>query len=156
MGVLEFASFQDFRGAQKTLMDELLPVVAMSMEVLAHNLSTHELLTQTQEQAHQLQEQNEAAGRRARYDAMQSDLGAALVQSTEFPAMMQACAEAILRGVGTVFSRIWMLDPGTDALVLRASAGLHTNLDGSHARVKVGERKLGRIAESRLPLETNS
>ncbi|MEO8594915.1 MAG: response regulator [Candidatus Solibacter sp.] len=156
LGVLEFASFRQLRTAEKTLMDELLPVVAMSVEVLAHNLATQELLTQTQEQAHQLELQNEAAVGRARYDAMQSDLGTALVQSPDFPRMMQECAEAILRGVGTAFSRIWMLEPGTDTLVLCSSAGLYTNLDGERARVKVGQMKVGRIAESRLAMETNS
>ena len=114
------------------------------------------MLLQTQEQARLLEEQNQAARTRARYDAMNSDVGAALVQSHDFPSMMQSCAEAMLRGVDSVFSRIWMQDPGTDSLVLCASAGLYTNLDGSHARVKVGERKLGRIAASREPLETNS
>src|SRR5207302_6290077 len=43
-----------------------------------------------------------------------------------------------------------------DTLMLSASTGQYTNLDGAHARVKVGERKLGRIAASRRPLETNS
>ncbi|HTS65752.1 MAG TPA: ATP-binding protein, partial [Candidatus Acidoferrales bacterium] len=98
----------------------------------------------------------EATSRRARYDAMHSDVGAALVASQDFSGMMQLCAEAVLRGIGTVFSRIWMLEPETDTLVLCASAGLYTHLDGPHARVKVGERKLGRIAASRQPLETNS
>ncbi|HTP34420.1 MAG TPA: response regulator, partial [Candidatus Acidoferrales bacterium] len=98
----------------------------------------------------------EAAGRRARYDAMHSDVGAALVALQDFGGMMQACAEAILRGVGSAFARIWMLEQETDTLVLCASAGLYTHLDGPHSRVKVGERKLGRIAASRQPLETNA
>src|SRR5262249_18326481 len=88
--------------------------------------------------------------------AMHSDIGTALVQTQGFAGMMQACSEAVLRGVGSAFSRIWILEAGTETLVLCASAGLYTHLDGLHSRVKVGERKLGRIAESRRPLETNS
>ena len=156
LGVLEFASFRGLSDREKALINELLPLVAMSMEVLTHNLSTQELLIQTQEQAHQLELQNQAAERRARYDAMQSELGSALVQSPDFSSMIQACAVAILRGVGTVFARIWMLEPGTDTLVLCSSAGLCTSLDGSRARVKVGQMKVGRIAESRMAIETNS
>ena len=146
--MLEFASFRALKADEESLTDELLPLVAMSLEVLSHNLATKELLVQTQEQARQLEEQSQAATRRARYDAMHSDIGSALVQSRDFPNMMQSCAEAILRGVDSVFSRIWMLEPGTDTLVLCASAGLYTNLDGSRARIKVGERKIGRIAAS--------
>ncbi len=156
LAVMEFASFRALNASEQALMEELLPVIAMSLEVLSHNIATQEMLVQTQEQARQLEVQNEAARRRARYDAMHSDIGAALVQSQDFPGMMQVCAEAILRGVDSAFSRIWMLEPGTDTLVLCASAGLYTHLDGSHAKVRVGERKLGRIAASLQALETNS
>jgi signal transduction histidine kinase len=55
--VLEVASFRTFTGREQTLLDELLPVVAMSLEVLQRNLRTEELLGQTREQAHQLESQ---------------------------------------------------------------------------------------------------
>jgi len=156
LGVLEFASFRALNSEEQALARELAPLVAMNLEVLVHNLATQELLVQTQEQAHQLELQSQAAIRRARYDAMDSHIGAALVQSTDFPKMMQACAESILPGVDGMFSRIWMLEPGTDTLVLCASAGLYTSLDGSRAKVKIGERKIGRIAATRQALETNA
>jgi two-component system, sensor histidine kinase and response regulator len=156
LGALELASFRALKADEERLMQELLPVVAMSLEVLSHSLATQELLAQTQQQARELEEQSRVAERRARYDAMYSDIGAALVQSRDFPNMMQSCAEAILRGANGVFSRIWMVEPGTDTLALCASAGLHTALDGSRARIKVGEHKVGRIAASRRSLETNA
>ena len=59
LGVLEVASFRPFNAQEKALLDELLPVVAMSLEVLQRNLRTQELLGQTQEQAHQLGQQAE-------------------------------------------------------------------------------------------------
>jgi two-component system sensor histidine kinase/response regulator len=59
LGVLEIASFHAFDARQTTLLEELLPVVAMCMEILQSNLETQELLTQTQEQARQLEEQTE-------------------------------------------------------------------------------------------------
>jgi signal transduction histidine kinase/DNA-binding response OmpR family regulator/HPt (histidine-containing phosphotransfer) domain-containing protein/HAMP domain-containing protein len=98
----------------------------------------------------------EAAKLRNRLEAMQSEIGAALVRTQDFGSMMQECAEAELRGVNGAFTRIWMLEGETETLVLCTSVGLYTKLDGLHARVKVGERKLGRIAASRRPLETNS
>jgi signal transduction histidine kinase/CheY-like chemotaxis protein len=60
LGVLEVASFRAFQPSEQALMEELLPVVAMSMEILARNLRTRELLDQTQAQAHQLEKQTEA------------------------------------------------------------------------------------------------
>jgi two-component system sensor histidine kinase/response regulator len=57
LGVVEIASFGASSSREKALLDELLPVVAMSLEVLQRNLRTQELLGQTQEQARALEEQ---------------------------------------------------------------------------------------------------
>ena len=57
LGVLEVASFRAFNAQEKSLLDELLPVVAMSLDILQRNLRTQELLGQTQAQARQLEEQ---------------------------------------------------------------------------------------------------
>jgi PAS domain S-box-containing protein len=59
LGVLETASFRELTARERALLDELLPVVALSLEVLQRNLRTQELLAQTQEQARQLEEQTE-------------------------------------------------------------------------------------------------
>ncbi|GEM_PF-888038 len=98
----------------------------------------------------------EASRLRARLDAMDSDIGAALVQAGDFSSMMQTCAEAFQQGARTVFTRIWMVEPDSEVLTLCTSVGIHTNLDGPHSRVKLGELKLGRIAADRKPIETNS
>jgi signal transduction histidine kinase/CheY-like chemotaxis protein/HAMP domain-containing protein len=156
VGVIEVATFSALSSDQNVLIDELLPMVAMSLEILSHNLATQDLLSETQQQARLLAEQSEAAARRARYDAMHSDIATALVESRDFPTMMQSCAEAVLRGVDAAFSRIWMFEPGVEMLVMCASAGMYTRLDGAHARVRLGDLKLGRIAASGRPLETNT
>jgi signal transduction histidine kinase len=57
LGVLEIASFRPLTPREQTLLDELLPVVALSLEVLQRNLRTEELLGQTREQARQLETQ---------------------------------------------------------------------------------------------------
>ena len=45
---------------------------------------------------------------------------------------------------------------GGDVLELRASAGMYTHLDGAHARVPVGQFKIGPIAQERRPHLTNA
>ena len=59
LGVLEIATFRPFNSQEKALLEELLPVVAMSLEILQRNIRTQELLAQTQEQARTLEEQTE-------------------------------------------------------------------------------------------------
>ena len=68
---------------------------------------------------------------------------------------LQACAEALVPGTGAAFARIWTLDAAAAVLVLEASAGMYTHIDGGHFRVPVGSFKIGKIAESRLPHLTN-
>ena len=57
LGVLEMASFRPFSSLEQSLVDELLPVMAMSLDILRRNLRTQELLGQTRAQASQLEEQ---------------------------------------------------------------------------------------------------
>ena len=109
LGVVELATFSTFTHTQQAMLDELLPITALSLQLLSHNIATEELLRRTQEQAHQLEEQASAISIRARLDAMHSEIGAAMVRSQDFSRTMQECAEATMRGVG------WRLHPNLDA-----------------------------------------
>ena len=59
LGVVEFASFAPPAHRETALVEELLPTVAMTLEILARNIRTRELLTHTQAQARELEEQKE-------------------------------------------------------------------------------------------------
>ena len=59
LGVVETATFHPFDARENALLAELMPLVAMSLEVLQRNLRTRELLGQTQEQARKLAEQTD-------------------------------------------------------------------------------------------------
>jgi two-component system sensor histidine kinase/response regulator len=58
-GAVEIASFRAFNSQEQALLDEVMPVVALSLDVLQRNLQTQKLLARTQEQARQLTEQQE-------------------------------------------------------------------------------------------------
>jgi signal transduction histidine kinase/CheY-like chemotaxis protein len=59
LGVLEVASLRPFTAREHSLFAEVLPVAAMSLEILQRNLHTQDLLGQTQAQADQLATQAE-------------------------------------------------------------------------------------------------
>lgn len=83
-------------------------------------------------------------------------IGAALTARRPLDEQLRACAQAVVDHLGVAFARIWLLDerdPRT--LLLTASAGMYTHLDGGHSRVRVGEHKIGRIADAREPFLTN-
>src|SRR5215208_1480918 len=59
LGVLEVASLRPFDMRERDLLDELLPIVAMSLDILQRNVRTQELLRHTQDQARLLERQTE-------------------------------------------------------------------------------------------------
>jgi PAS domain S-box-containing protein len=68
--------------------------------------------------------------------------------------MLTKVTDAMVEYLDAAFARIWLLE-GESELVLRASSGQYTNLDGGHARIRMGGLKIGRIALSRTPHLTN-
>ena len=59
VGVVELATFRPLDTRSQALLEEVLPLAAMTLEVLQRNLRTHELLGQTQGQAVQLEVQRQ-------------------------------------------------------------------------------------------------
>ncbi len=55
LGVVELASFDAFTMRQKTLLEDLFPLLAISIEMLERNLKTQKLLEETQKQAERME-----------------------------------------------------------------------------------------------------
>ena len=62
LGVLEVASFRAFNTREKSLLDEVLPVVAMSLEILQRNLRTAGAARPDTGTGAQLEDQAEGTG----------------------------------------------------------------------------------------------
>ena len=92
---------------------------------------------------------------RARLAELTSDVGIALTQGTDLRAMLQLCAEALVRHLDVAFARIWTLDDASGILELQASAGMYTHINGAHSRVRLGQYEIGAIARERRPHLTN-
>ena len=97
----------------------------------------------------------EELARGARLAVLRAQVGLALNRSDDLNEMLQACCQAIVDHLDASFARIWTLDETENMLHLRASAGLYTHLDGGHARVPVGQYKIGLIAQERRAHLTN-
>jgi PAS domain S-box-containing protein len=97
----------------------------------------------------------EEAAERARMAEMGRDVGIALGQGNTLRQILHLCAEALVRHLDVAFARIWTVGPEEDVLVLQASAGQYTHLDGPHSRVPIGQFKIGMIAQTRQPHLTN-
>ena len=88
--------------------------------------------------------------------ALSRDIGVALTAGLTLREGLGQCAVALHQYFDAAFARIWTLKPAEQVLELQASAGLYTHIDGDHARVPVGQLKIGLIAQSRQPHLTNN
>jgi PAS domain S-box-containing protein len=99
--------------------------------------------------------QDRVAHREARHAALRADVSAALADTRDVRASVQRCCEALVAHLGVAFARLWTVDDAGTTLLLQASAGMYTHIDGGHAAVPVGKFKIGLIAEERSPHLTN-
>ncbi len=93
--------------------------------------------------------------RRASSAALAADVGRALVGDAPIEHRLDQVVNAIVDHLDVALARLWILPAGADELELVASAGLYTHLDGAHGRIKVGQWKIGRLAESGQQHVTN-
>ncbi len=92
---------------------------------------------------------------RAAHAALTADIGSCLTHRRNMREMLQGCAEALVKYLRVSCARIWTLD-NTGSLLLQASAGISTRIDGEQSRIAIGQEHVGRIALSLRPHLTNS
>ncbi len=96
-----------------------------------------------------------ALSERTMLSELTGKIGLALTASGPLHETLQGCAEVIIQYLDAAFVRIWTISDSSDVLELQASAGLYTHLNGTHSRIRVGEFKIGKIAQERKPRLTN-
>ncbi|MEX0269695.1 GAF domain-containing protein [Leptolyngbyaceae cyanobacterium UHCC 1019] len=87
--------------------------------------------------------------------ALRAAIGTALTQGDSLQDMLNRCAIALHEHLEAAFARIWTLDDSEPVLILQASAGMYTHIDGSHSHIPVGQFKIGWIAQHQQPHLTN-
>lgn len=97
-----------------------------------------------------------ALAERIRMAELGAEIGVALTRGGSLEATLQRCAELLVDQMEAAFGRIWIVskeDPM--CLELKASAGIYTRTDGRHSIKRLGEEKVGLIAQQRKPYLTN-
>jgi transcriptional regulator with GAF, ATPase, and Fis domain len=92
------------------------------------------------------------------HDASETALDRVALEMTstlDVDAVLAGITRGLVEDFGVALARVWLAEPGDPTLRLRASSGLSTRVDGSYARVPIGARKIGLIAETRQALSTN-
>ena len=85
-----------------------------------------------------------------------SEVGDALTALKPMRERLQLCAEALVHQLDAALARIWIVNEAGDLLEMRASAGIHTQTDGTRSQIPVGKYKIGRIAQEARPRFSNN
>jgi PAS domain S-box-containing protein len=112
LGVLEMASFQAFAERETSVLEALLPMLAVSMEIMDRNLRTKELLASTQEQAERMEKQAaQLEEQTVEMEAQQAEL-----RETEgwFRSIIETAPDGML--VVDVAGKILLCNPHAEAL----------------------------------------
>jgi signal transduction histidine kinase len=114
-----------------------------------------------------------AAPPSARHLGVLRQVTAALTASDDLGVILDMIVGGLVAGAEAALARLWLFGCGSEcpvcatrgtvgdgerdepALHLRASAGIHTHVDGAHHRVALGALKMGEIARTRTPIWTN-
>lgn len=151
------------RQAQEALEDANTQLEEQQAELESSNHQLQENAVELEAQAEELEvtaqeltermAESEATSRRAQFAG---SVGGAITSGGSLADVMQKCCAAAVAHLDAAFARVWVLEPAEQMLVLTASAGLYTHLDGPHGRVPVGQFKIGQIAAERQPHLTNT
>jgi len=131
---------------------EELPV---ELSIQGHVVNGHRILAGCVRDIHDRQQAEMMRALLAKRALLRTDIGVALTAGRTPQGMLQRCAEALVQHLGAAFARIWTLDDERGLLLLQASAGQYTHLNGRHGRVPLGQLKIGLIAQERTPVVTN-
>jgi PAS domain S-box-containing protein len=133
-------------------------IQALISDISERKLAEHALREANRKLRREIEQRTraeESLNERVRTSTLSTEVALALNAGTELQGMVQQCAELAVRHLDVAFARVWTLNEATQTLELQASAGCYTHLDGAHSRVKVGEYKIGLIAQEKKPHLTN-
>ena len=134
-------------GTERPIDDSAAPIRDDSGRVIGAVLVFRDIFERKREER--------AVADRAKLVALRADVAGFLARTGPTRAALDECCQAFVRHLDAAFARVWTLPPGGDVLELQASAGVYSHIDGGHARVPVGQFKIGRIAASRRPHLSN-
>ncbi len=148
----------DIIGAELLVNEVLDGAGALALAALTDRIEGRnaELLARERAAAVQAEAARLRLDERVRQAELVATVGTILTSGSPLPAQLQQCMEAIVQHLDAAFARIWTLHEAEAMLVLRASAGMYTHLDGEHGCIPVGAFKIGRIAARGAPYLSNN
>jgi PAS domain S-box-containing protein len=125
-------------------------------ELLAMREYSEALVRKLEESNLEYTEANKMLEERTVLAEFNGEIAEALTHKGLLPEILRLCTEAMVHHLDAAFARIWTYNKKDHVLELQASAGMYTHINGTHARVPIGQFKIGLIASERTAHLTNS
>ena len=93
---------------------------------------------------------------RGRLAQMRADIAMETGNDGPMASILQRVSDSLIKCLELAQVRIWTLEPDSDTLELRSSAGISTNPDGPDHSLPLGSSTIGRIAERRKIVINNN
>lgn len=105
----------------------------------------------------ELQKQLENLRERVELAELVAEVGQGLTEERDLRSSLQRCSDSLKQRTNAALVRIWTTDSSGEFLLLKASSGLHTNINGKHSQIHIKEApfKIGAIAREQKPILTN-
>jgi ABC-type amino acid transport substrate-binding protein/signal transduction histidine kinase/DNA-binding response OmpR family regulator/HPt (histidine-containing phosphotransfer) domain-containing protein len=89
--------------------------------------------------------------------ALGAQISQLLTKGDKLRVMLQSISDILVSGLSVDFTRIWIVNKAENELILHASSGLYTHIDGGHQTLPVGgDSKISRIVLEQRPFTSNS
>ena len=89
--------------------------------------------------------------------ALTARISQLLTKGDTLKVMLQSISDILIAELNVVFTRIWIVDKTEDELVLQASSGLYTHIEGDHQILPIGgDSKISRIVFEQSPCVSNN
>ncbi|MCU1288819.1 MAG: multi-sensor signal transduction histidine kinase [Acidobacteria bacterium] len=93
---------------------------------------------------------------RERLASLNEDVNSALIREGDLRCVLQHCSRVLVQHLEVAFVRVWTIDNDAGVLTLEAGAGIDLPLDAQYSEIPIGQRKVGMIAQTRMPCLTNN
>jgi len=145
-----------FRTADQSLADQKRSNESLAVEIAGRRRLEEELHRTRQKLEARVVSSSLELAEQDQLAALASKIAIVLTQHDGVQKTLQQSAAIIVRSLDAALVRIWTLNQEEQVLVLEASAGMYTHRKGAHEHIRVGQSKIGKIAEERQPHLTNT
>ena len=88
--------------------------------------------------------------------ALNTDIGKAPIEGQALSDILKQCTDALIKRLGVMSARIWLLDDDHSTLALHAASGCAPHLNTPPNRIPLDQSHLERVVRDKKPMLSNS